>query len=66
MREPFQGVWNRCPICGKDFRVDQPGSWLYFTRKRRARNKYSKIYYCSWKCIREKEARDGRETERAP
>ena len=66
MREPFQGGWNCCPICGKDFRVDQPGSWLYFTRKRRARNKYSKIYYCSWKCIREKEESDDRETEGTP
>ena len=55
MREPFQGGWNRCPICGKDFRVDQPGEWLYVKKKRRAKNKYTKIYLCSWKCVREAE-----------
>jgi len=55
MREPFQGGWNKCPVCGKEFRVDQAGDWLYFKKKRRTRNKYTKIYYCSWRCIRESE-----------
>ena len=55
MREPFQGGWNKCPVCGKEFRVDQPGDWLYFIRKRREKNKYTKVYLCSWKCVREKE-----------
>ena len=52
MREPFQGGWNKCPVCGKEFRVDQPGSWLYFKKRRRTNTKYTKIYYCSWGCVR--------------
>ena len=52
MREPFQGGWNKCPVCGKEFRVDQAGDWLYFKKRRRTNTKYTKIYYCSWKCMR--------------
>lgn len=57
MREPFQGGWNCCPICRKQFRVDQPASWQYVKNKRRGHNKYTRIYFCSWKCVREFEKR---------
>ena len=57
MREPFQGGWNKCPVCGKQFRVDQPASWKYVKNKRRGHNKYKRIYFCSWKCVREFEKR---------
>lgn len=55
MREPLQGGWKRCPVCGKEFHVDQPGMWKYYKNCRRSKTKYEKIYFCSWECIRELE-----------
>ena len=39
MREPLQGGWNKCPVCGKEFRVDQAGEWLYFKKARKSKTK---------------------------
>lgn len=37
-----------CPQCGKNFFVASPGDWVY---------RDGSIYYCSWKCIREHDAK---------
>ena len=36
---------NKCPICKKVFEVTWPQLWAY---------KKDKTYYCSWKCLQEK------------
>jgi len=63
MREPFQGGWNECPVCRKRFRVDQPGEWLYCRNKRKAKNRYTRTYYCSWKCFRQTKKEKGAEKD---
>ena len=64
MREPFQGGWHKCPICGKKFRISAGESdWTFIKWK-----KGKRVYFCSWKCVRrkEKEEADDREAEGAP
>ena len=48
MREPFQGGWHRCPVCGKLFRIPADKKDWTFAKMRKGK----KTYYCSWGCIR--------------
>ena len=36
-------VRRKCPICGKDFVTMNAKNWVY---------KKSKVFFCSWKCVR--------------
>lgn len=56
-REPMTGYRHICPVCGKEFWGSS--EWKYVMKKRIQGTSYTKIYYCSWKCIREKEEKDG-------
>lgn len=51
--EPLTGYRHICPVCGKEF---WGGSeWKYKKSKRAHDAVYTKIYFCSWKCIRKVE-----------
>ncbi|MBO7662910.1 MAG: hypothetical protein J6U01_06025 [Clostridia bacterium] len=52
-REPMTGYRHICPICGKEFWGSS--EWKYIKKKRIQGTSYTKVYYCSWKCIRIKE-----------
>ena len=48
MREPFQGGWHKCPVCGKRFRIPaETAAWTYTIRQ-----KGRLVYICSWGCVR--------------
>lgn len=48
--EPLSGYQKKCPECGKEFWAY--GDWSYTKTDRKTK---SKIYYCSWGCLRKKE-----------
>ena len=50
--EPLTGYRHICPVCGKEF---WGGSDWKFAKNQRG----VKIYYCSWKCKRKMEEKDG-------
>ena len=51
MREPFQGGWYECPVCGKRFRIPaETAAWTYTIKK-----KGRPVYICSWGCKRKTE-----------
>ena len=57
-REPLTGYKHLCPICGKEFWGF--GDWVYKKKRRIQGTTYTLDYYCSWKCIREKEKENDR------
>ena len=54
-REPLQGFRHICPICGKEFWGSS--DWRYRKNKRVKGTAYTKIYFCTWKCLRAAEKR---------
>ena len=57
--EPLTGYNHRCPVCGKEFWAY--ADWIYRKWNKAER---TKIYYCSWKCIRSIETLSEDETRR--
>ena len=54
--EPLTGYRHICPICGREFWGSS--EWKYKKSKRAHDAVYTKIYFCSWKCIRKSEKND--------
>ena len=52
-REPLTGYRHICPVCGREFWGSS--EWKYIRKKRIERTFYTKIYFCSWKCVRKAE-----------
>ena len=53
MREPFQGGWNKCPVCGKEFFVTHQ-DLVY----KRHNSKSQCIWFCSYGCMRKYDTSD--------
>ena len=55
--EPLTGYRHICPVCGKEFWGCS--DWKYIKIQRGPA--HTKIYYCSWKCVRKTEEENGQE-----
>lgn len=55
--EPLTGYRHICPVCGKEFWGCS--DWKYI--KIQPGPSRTKIYYCSWKCIRRTEEKNEQE-----
>ena len=49
----FMGL-KECPVCGKEFTVLWPHQWAY----KRGWPSHP-VYYCTWKCLRENDKKEG-------